>query len=132
MCLTDGEETRCHVAFRNFGRLGTSAVFIVLFVRASIFFCTPLALLFSVLDSRSESAEENPQMQTTRLVSTIFRRTFSFRTKVFLNDISSGEDRIPKKELIRAMKIKNPFLSLMDSASSPAGITHLNYLLSRI
>jgi len=131
MCLTDGGETRCHVAFRNFGRLGTSAVFIVLFVRASIFFSRPprLALLFSVLDSRSESAEGNPQMQTTRFD---LSRTFSFRTKVFLNDISSGEDRIPKKELIRAMKIKNPFLSLTDSASSPAGITHLNYLPSRI
>lgn len=58
VCLTDGGETRCHVAFRNFGLLGTSAVFIVLLVRASIFFSrTPLVPLFSALDSRSESAK---------------------------------------------------------------------------
>lgn len=112
MCLTDGGETRCHVAFRNFSRLGTSAVFIVRFVRASIFFLDRSLFYFqsrfTIPSPRREPADANDEARFGDL-----SRTFSFRTGVylFLNDTPSREDRLSKKELIRAMKIKNPFLS---------------------
>lgn len=134
VCLTDGGETRCHVAFRNFGLLGTSAVFIVL-PRARLYFFLPNATRSFIFGSRFtiRVREGGSQMQTTRLVSAIFHGRFhSGRRYLFLNDTPSGEDRLPKKELIRAMKINESFLVVRDSASSPAGITYLNYRFSRI
>lgn len=80
MCLTDAGETRCHVAFKNFGRLGTSAVFIVLFVRASIFSSTARSFIFG-LDSRFPSPRTEPADVNDEARFDDLPRIFSFRTE---------------------------------------------------
>lgn len=130
VCLTDGGETRCHVAFRNYGHLGTSAVFIVLFM--PLFF-PPDAARYSFLYFRFSIHDQNPRRES-QFTNDEARFgdlpwTFSFRRYLFLNDTHREENHLLKKELIPAMKIKNSFLS-MDSASSPADIMHLKYLFS--
>lgn len=97
--------------------LGTSVAlelppFLLFSLCATLFFPPAAALLlyfrFSIHDPRVREGN----LQTMRLVSAIFHGRFhSARRYLFLNDtLPSGEDRLPKKELIRAMKIKNPSL----------------------
>lgn len=98
--------------------LGTSValelpLFLLSALSAPLFFFLDRSLFyfqsrFTIPSPRREPADANDEARFDDL-----SWTFSFRTGVylFLNDTPSREDRFSKKELIRAMKIKNPFLS---------------------
>lgn len=77
MCLTDGGETRCHVAFRDLVALKLP-VFLLSSLSASIFPPTAtLAALYRGLDSHRSAKGECPQMQTTSFVTAIYSPLFS-------------------------------------------------------
>lgn len=85
MCLTDGGETRCHVAFRDLVALKLP-VFLLSSLSASIFPpTTTLAALYRGLDSHRSAKGECPQMQTTSFVTAIYSPLFSTEI-IFLND----------------------------------------------
>lgn len=74
MCLTDGGETRCHVAFRDLVALKLP-VFLLSSLSASIFSPTATAALAALFRSRFTSGRDgrrvSPQMQTTSFVTAI-------------------------------------------------------------
>lgn len=118
VCLTDGGETRCHVAFRNFGRPGTSAVFIVPFVRAS-FFSPPLAPLFSIHDPspRREPAVAKAKRGSFRRSST--DALIPDRGYLFLSGTPSGEESPAEERVNPSDENKGVLSCRTDSASSP-------------